>query len=116
MDVPINRSGRLSELYPEYPVLVTDQPSYVFWDNAAIENGAYERERFRFVVEPFTLDSLDALGRRELMFDGTLESGDLLPPLNEQLRVMDDDYFGFQTQHQQVDTAFMGGQEPLTRT
>ena len=97
VDVPINRSGRLSELYPEYPVLVTDQPSYVFWDNAAIENGAYERERFRFVVEPFTLDSLDALGRRELMFNGALESGDLLPPLNEQLRVMDDDYFGFKT-------------------
>ena len=64
VDVPINR-GRLSEVYPQYPVLVTEAPSYVHWDDAAIEQGAHERERFRFVVEPFTLDSLDALGRQE---------------------------------------------------
>ncbi len=97
VDVPINRSGRLSEAYPQYPVLVTDEPSYVHWDDVAIENGAYERERFRFVVEPFTLDSLDALGRRELVFAGTLESGDLLPPLQENLYVMDDLHLGFTT-------------------
>lgn len=97
VDVPINRSGRLSEVYPQYPVLVTEAPSYVYWDDAAIEQGAYERERFRFVVEPFTLDSLDALGRQELVFDGTLESGDLLPPIEERLQVMDDLYLGFTT-------------------
>ena len=97
VDVPINRSGRLSQVYPQYPVLVTEAPSYVYWDDAAIEQGAYERERFRFVVEPFTLDSLDALGRQELRFDGTLESGDLLPPIVEQLQVMDDLYLGFTT-------------------
>lgn len=97
VDVPINRSGRLSDAYPEYPVLVTNEPSYVHWDDEAIEGGAYERERFRFVVEPFTLDSLDALGRRELVFQGTLESGDLLPPLKEDLRVMDDLHLGFTT-------------------
>ena len=98
VDVPINRSGRLSELYPEYPVLVTEAPSYVYWDDERIEGGAYERDRFRFVVEPFTLDSLDALGRQELVFDGTLESGDLLPPLTERLRVMDDLHLGFRTE------------------
>lgn len=97
VDVPINRSGRLSELYPEYPVLVTEAPSYVYWDDERIEGGAYERDRFRFVVEPFTLDSLDALGRQELVFDGTLESGDLLPPLSERLRVMEDLHLGFKT-------------------
>ena len=98
VDVPINRSGRLSELYPEYPVLVTEAPSYVYWDDERIEGGAYERDRFRFVVEPFTLDSLDALGRQELVFDGVLESGDLLPPLTERLRVMDDLHLGFRTE------------------
>ena len=98
VDVPINRSGRLSDLYPEYPVLVTEATSYVYWDDVRIEGGAYERDRFRFVVEPFTLDSLDALGRQELVFDGTLESGDLLPPLTERLRVMDDLYLGFRTE------------------
>jgi hypothetical protein len=98
VDVPINRSGRLSDLYPEYPVLVTEAPSYVYWDDARIEGGAYERDRFRFVVEPFTLDSLDALGHQELVFDGTLESGDLLPPLTERLRVMDDLHLGFRTE------------------
>ena len=97
VDVPVNRSGRLSEFYPEYPVLITDEPSYVHWDDVAIENGAYAKDRFRFVVEPFTLDSLDALGRQELVFEGTLESGDLLPPLQEQLHVMDDLYLGFTT-------------------
>jgi len=98
VDVPINRSGRLSEAYPEYPVLVTEGVSYVHWDDAAIEQGAYARSRFRFVIEPFVLDSLDALGRQELVFSGTLESGDLLPPLKEELRVMDDLYFGFKTE------------------
>ena len=97
VDVPINRSGRLSEAYPQYPVLVTDEPSYVYWNDQKIENGAYEKDRFRFVVEPFTLDSLDALGRQELVFAGTLESGDLLPPLQEDLRVMDDLHLGFTT-------------------
>ena len=97
VDVPINRSGRLSEAYPQYPVLVTDEPSYVYWNDEQIENGAYEKDRFRFVVEPFTLDSLDALGRQELVFSGTLESGDLLPPLQEDLRVMDDLHLGFTT-------------------
>lgn len=97
IDVPVNRSGRLSEFYPEYPVLLTEEPSYVHWDDISIEEGAYERDRFRFVVEPFTLDSLDALGRQELVFQGTLESGDLLPPLQEELRVMDDLHLGFKT-------------------
>ena len=109
VDVPINRSGRLSEAYPEYPVLVTEGVSYVYWDEAAIEQGAYERDRFRFVIEPFTLDSLDALGRKELVFSGTLESGDLLPPLQEQLRVMDDLYFGFQTETPQGGYSVYGG-------
>jgi len=98
VDVPINRSGRLRDLYPEYPVLVTDAHSYVYWDDERIEGGAYQRDRFRFVVEPFTLDSLDALGRQELVFEGTLESGDLLPPLDERLRVMDDLHLGFRTE------------------
>lgn len=98
VDVPINRSGRLSEAYPQYPLLISEAPSYVYWDSPLIEEGAYERDRFRFVVDPFSLDSLDALGRQELVFAGTLESGDLLPPLTEDLRVMDDDYLGFQTE------------------
>ena len=97
VDVPINRSGRLSEVYPQYPVLVTEAPSYVYWDDAAIEQGAYERNAFGSWSSPSLWNSLDALGRQELVFDGTLESGDLLPPIEEQLRVMDDLYLGFTT-------------------
>ena len=89
VDVPINRSGRLSEVYPQYPVLVTEAPSYVYWDDAAIEQGAYERERFRFVVEPslWTAWMRWAGGAGG---DGTLESA--ISAIEEQLRVMDDLY------------------------
>ena len=97
IDAPSNRSGWRAHHYPEYPVLNTDGPSYVFWDAPSVQAGAYTRDRFYFTTEPFRLDSLDDLGRNELRFQGVLNSGGILPDIVHELAVMDDMYLGFET-------------------
>ncbi|MFH1121365.1 MAG: hypothetical protein V1775_16220 [Bacteroidota bacterium] len=93
IDDPGNKSG-LKEL-PVYPVFVSKNDAYVYYDNFRISKGAYKRDKFYYNVFPFRLDSLNSFTTEGLKFDGYLYSGTIMPDIKEPLRVMDDFSLGF---------------------
>ena len=93
IDDPRNRSSR-SPIY-RYPYFESMESSYVYYDRPDIQNGAYKRDLFYFMVEPFVLDSLDFAGSTSrLQLNGTLVSG-IFPNFQEKLRFQDDLSLGF---------------------
>lgn len=98
IDYPTNRSGRRSDLYPDYPVFESTKTSFVFFDRFDLFQGAYDRDRFYYAVEPFRLKKLDNLMKSSFQLEGTLLSAGILPDINEPIRVMDDYHLGLTAQ------------------
>jgi hypothetical protein len=94
IDRPDNKSGRTS--YPQYPVFVSKESGYVYYDNPAIHNGIYTRDKFFFRLNPFSMDSIDNFNRQSMRFDGELASAGIFPVLKETLRLQKDNSLGFQ--------------------
>jgi hypothetical protein len=93
IDRPDNKSGRKS--YPEYPVFVSKENAYVYYDDKNIFNGVYTRDRFFFRAEPFTMDSIDNFNRQSMKFAGELASADIFPLIKETLKLQPDKSLGF---------------------
>lgn len=96
IDNPGNKSG--IEEYPEFPVFISKNNAYVYFDNPRIEKGAYKRDNFYYQVDPFTLDSLNSFTTEGLKFEGFLYSGGIMPDIREPLKVMPDYSLGFTRQ------------------
>jgi len=94
IDAPNNKSGILSEEYPEYPILTSENDAYVYYDNSNIQNGVYKKDEFYYQIEPFVIDSLDNFETTNMKFDGTLVSN-IFPDIKEPLVIMDDYSLGF---------------------
>jgi hypothetical protein len=97
IDDPSNRSGWRSHLYPHYPVLNSTGPSYVYYDSHSIHKGAYHRNRFRYALNPFEIDSLDNFVKDNVRFSGELLAGGIIPDLEVDLRLMEDFSLGLET-------------------
>ena len=97
IDHPNNRSGIWSANHPEFPVFTSIDQSYVYFDQPVLFEGAYERDRFYYAVDPFVLNGLDDLTAETLVFQGTFVSAGILEDLNEPLRVMNDLHLGLKT-------------------
>ncbi len=97
IDNPENKSGSLQTA--KYPELLTQQPSYVFYDKSFIQNGVYTRDSFFFKLNPFVLKGLDSLTRQDLDFKGTLYSADIFPNIEEHLRFQPDSSLGLVTRN-----------------
>lgn len=97
IDDPSNRSGWKSDYFPDYPALNSTGPSYVYYDSNSIHKGAYHRNRFRYALDPFEIDSLDNFVKDNLVFSGELLAGGILPNLKVDLRLMDDFSLGIKT-------------------
>ena len=96
IDDPSNRSGWKSDLYPHYPVLNSNGPAYVYYDNYSIHKGAYHRNRFKYALDPFEIDSLDNFVKDNVRFSGELLAGGIIPDLDVDLRLMDDFSLGIE--------------------
>jgi hypothetical protein len=94
IDRPNNKSSYQKS--PEYPIFKSDAPSYVYYDYPWIYNGIYNRDRFYFKVDPFSIDSLDNFKPEGLVFDGTLASAGIFPDMKERLSIQRDYSLGFQ--------------------
>lgn len=94
INIPINKSGRAELL--QFPIFNSINKSYIYYDSKNIKGGAYDRERFYYEVQPFTLDSLNILDVRNTSFPGTLYSADIFPAINEPLTVQKDLTLGFE--------------------
>lgn len=93
IDSPDSKSGR--KMLHQYPLLISKDTSYVYFERKDIINGAYKRKNFYFMVNPFTMDSINSLPPGDLKFDGTLVSAGIFPNLNELIRVQKDYSLGF---------------------
>lgn len=89
-----NKSGKDTS-FNRYPILNVNKKTYVYYDDKSIQNGAYSRDNFKFVVEPFELDSLDNFTSKGLSFDGEFISAGIFPNMDETLRIQDDYSLGF---------------------
>ncbi len=94
VDNPFNKSG-MQEEFTEYPILTCDRPSFVYYDNAAIQKGAYSREEVFFELEPFVIDSLDNFATEQIALAGKFVSGGIFPVLDEKIGVQQDYSLGF---------------------
>lgn len=90
------KSGKSAE-FDEFPKLVCNTPSKVYFNTPEIQKGAYDSIRFYYTLNPFELDSLDNFSEANLLFEGELVSGGIFPKLNEPLKVMNDYSLGFFT-------------------
>lgn len=92
IDAPDNKSGK--ETLAEFPRLTSNTNSYVYYDHPFTQDGAYERELFYFLLDPFEIDSVNQLTRDNITFSGTFHSG-IFPDIKEQLVVRPDFSLGF---------------------
>ena len=95
IDHPNNKSGWKSDLYTQYPILTSREVSHVYYDSDLICRGAYHRDDFNYAVDPFVIDSLDNFKKEDLVFEGELLAGGIVPDLVEPLRLMEDYSHGF---------------------
>ena len=93
IDKPNNKSGNKD--YPEYPIFVSDKGSEVLYDKPHIHGGAYEGDKFKFVVDPFTIDSLDNFTIAGLRFDGNFISDGIFPEFRHYVTIQKDYSLGF---------------------
>lgn len=93
----IDRSNNKSGLtdYPEYPRFVSTAPSVIAYDKKNIHNGTYNKDVFRFEVDPFDIDSLDNFTIAGLKFPGNFVSGGILPEFRYEASIMKDYSLGF---------------------
>lgn len=93
VDRPDNKSSYKKS--PEYPIFRSDDHSFVYYDYPSIFNGIYQRDRFYFKVDPFTIDSLDNFNPMGMVFDGLFVSAGIFPDMREQLTIQRDYSLGF---------------------
>jgi hypothetical protein len=93
IDYQYNKSGR--KRYPKYPVFTSEVGSKVFYDYPTTMKGTYDRNRFYFDVDPFTLDSLADLNLYTLALGGNFVSGGILPEMRQEIYLQPDKSLGF---------------------
>ncbi len=93
VDQPNNKSGRLET--KGYPYFESKSPGKVYYDHSFVYGGAYDRERFYFAADQFTIRDLDDFDTDSLLFDGYLHSGGIFPDIHMPLKVRPDFSLGF---------------------
>jgi len=88
-----NKSG--NKHFPGYPIFNSKDKSYVYYDKGNALGSVYNRGRFYFELEPFTIDSLNSFSNDQLTFDGTFASSGIFPEFEEQLTLQEDFSLGF---------------------
>lgn len=95
IDNPANKGGKKD--FPEYPIFESNQPAYVYYDDADIQQGAYKPDSFYFKVDPFRMEKLHTIEVDSIKFKGTLISAGIFPDIREALVIRPDFSLGFAT-------------------
>lgn len=93
VDAPINKSGRARLL--QFPKLTSKDKSRASYDDPAIANGAYKRDKFYFEIDPFKIDSLNTFTPSVINWSGRLKSGGIFADYPEKLKIQPDLSLGF---------------------
>ena len=93
VDNPKNHSGRID--IPKFPVFKSFKDSYAFYEKRSIQRGVYNRDKFYFKLDPFTIDSLDNFNNASLKFQGEFTSSGIFPMFRDTLSLQNDYSLGF---------------------
>ena len=93
IDAPKNHSGYGKA--PTFPQFQSFKESYTFYDKKSIFKGVYNRDKFYYKLDPFTIDSLDNFRNEGLVFEGEFSSAGIFPTFREQLKLQKDYSLGF---------------------
>lgn len=94
IDKSTNKSGLKN--YPEYPRFTSNKGSIITYDKPTIFGGVYDKNQFRFEVDPFTIENLDNFTTEGLSFPGTFVAGGIIPDFDFEAKIMDDYSLGFE--------------------
>jgi len=83
-----NRAGDIIE--PLYPRFVSEDSSYVYYNDSSVMQITYPKEEVYFQIDPYDIDSMNRFAGNRLKLAGTFHSGDILPPIRDSLRIMVD--------------------------
>ncbi len=98
---PNNKSAKRD--YPHYPTFASTKGAMVYYDDAEVLGGAYDRSVY-FNIPPFEIDSVSSSDPGAIKFSGTFTSGGIMPDIEQSLQVMPDKSLGFN--HQIPDAGF----------
>ncbi len=93
IDAPKNHSGYGKAT--TFPQFQSFKESYTFYDKKTIFKGVYNRDKFYYKLDPFTMDSLDNFRNEGLVFEGEFSSAGIFPTFREQLKLQKDYSLGF---------------------
>ncbi|WP_462280860.1 hypothetical protein [Salinivirga cyanobacteriivorans] len=93
IDDPGNKSGIKDN--PEYPIFRSTKDSYVYYDAKSIAGGVYTRDTFYFRIDPYEIDSLNSFDAEGMKYTGTFQAGGIFPPIDEELKLKEDNSLGF---------------------
>lgn len=93
IDASDSKSGR--KMLHHYPLLISKDTSYVYFERNDIVKGVYKKRNFYFQVYPFEMDSINSLPTSDLRFDGNLVSAGIFPDIKQQIKVQKDYSLGF---------------------
>ncbi len=93
IDDPNNKSSIKD--FPQYPIFNSKETSYVYYDYPSVYNRVYDRNKFYYKVDPFSIDSVNDFSTDALFFEGELISADIFDNLREKIVVRPDYSFGF---------------------
>lgn len=93
VDNPKNHAGYLK--MPQYPVFKSFKESYAFYERRSIQKGVYDKNKFYFKLDPFTIDSLDNFSNASLKFQGEFASSGIFPTFRDTLSLQKDYSLGF---------------------
>ncbi len=88
IDSSNNKSGLKN--YPHYPIFIAERGSEINYDRAGTHNHAYKADKFKFEIDPFTIDSLDNFTIAGFGFGGTLVSDGIFPDIKNTARIQPD--------------------------
>ncbi len=94
LDDPNNKSGIDTDLM-HYPLVNCTKKTFVYYDKKTIQKGAYKRDDFKFILAPFTMDSLNNFNEKAVAFEGEFFSAGIFPKFNEVLKIQKDNSLGF---------------------
>ncbi len=93
IDQQNNKSSRLN--FPRYPYFESKSPGKVYYDHDFVYNSVYDRNRFYYYVDLFTIYKMDDYDTDSLLFNGYLYSDGIFPDIHKPLKVRPDFSLGF---------------------
>ncbi len=93
IDEANNKSGR--EKYPSYPRFESTGNAYLYYNSKKLYGGAYKKDTFHFKLNPFNFEDLDEIQPENLVFPGTMITGNIFPAFEQTTSLQDDLSLGF---------------------